>query len=272
MKVNFIIAGSQKCGTTALFDFLTKHPKVIGSTPKEVDFFNYNLQYDKGVKFYHSHFKEKLLFSSIRGYNYVEASPSYMNDGDIENTGRRMYDYNKKIKIIILVRNPIDRAFSAWNMYRNLYNREGNTKWWFDWVEKRNGFKFDALKREEKEFEDFYSFVNNEIEAIEMNRKIECSILEQGHYHNGIKAFKEFFGSNVLVMKNEDLKSNSTLGLNQIASFLKLSNIDWSMFEGVQVRMGQYQFKIDDKSKDLLTSFYKESNTKLFELTGINYL
>lgn len=279
MKVNFLIAGSQKCGTTALYEFIKNHPEVIGSKPKELDFFNYDPNYNKGINFYHSNFRynsflyklrDYIFLKSSPSYKFFEASPSYINDENAHVTANRIYEYNKKIKIIVLVRNPIDRAFSAWNMYRKRFLK-GNVNWWFDWMEKRTEVKSKAIRREKLEYEDFNLFIKKELETIKKDDKIECPVLPNGHYYNGIKEFNKIFKDQVLIIKSEDLYSKTSTELKKIAKFLKLSNYDWGKFYGIKVFEGKYEKLIDSETYKILKEHYKESNNKLFRLTGINY-
>lgn len=270
MKVDFLVAGFQKCGTSALHSFLTSHPKVIGSKPKELDFFNYNENYRRGVKYYHSFFDKK-MFSKVRNIYYLESSPSYINDKDISKTAQRIKQYNPKIKIIVLVRNPIDRAFSAWNMYKKRYEK-GDYNWWFDWVKTRDGVYPEAIRRTMEEYKDFGIFVQKELEAIKFNNNIECPVIKQGLYYNGISAFKNVFRENLMVIKNEELNSCTGDTLEQLSKFLKLESYDWGGFDGEKVFKGDYDSNLSEDIKKQLENFYFESNSNLNALTGIKYL
>ncbi len=269
MKVNLIISGTQKCGTTALYSFLSSHPKVIGSKGKEIDFFNYKENYNKGTKYYHSRFKQPLLHG-IRGFKFFDASPSYLNDGDVLKTANRIYDYNSEIKIISLVRNPIYRAYSAWNMYRNRYY-DGRSTWWFDWVEHRTGEKSNAIVRSKEEYDDFLTFITRELECLALNIAIECNVLRQGNYYNGIQIFKNIFKNNYVIIENEDLKSNTSSELKRIGEFLNLKAYNWEKFDNVKIFKGDYESKINEEALHLLKNYYNNANEKLFNLTGINY-
>jgi hypothetical protein len=270
MKVGVLIAGYQKCGTTALHTFLSVHPKIIGSSPKELDYFNYKENFNKGDKYYHTHFKNKPFLSNYRGYQFMEASPSYATDADVVLTAKRIQDYNKNIKIILLVRNPIERAYSAWNMYRKLY-LAGDKDWWFKWVEKRRGEKVNAVRRNKLEYNDFTLFIKNEIECLSSNKPIECPILSHGHYYKGIEVFQKFFKEQLLVLSNESLNTNTSSELFKIGRFLKLDTFDWGQFEDKKVFKGVYESKIPIEANEILKLYYKDSNEKLKILTYIDY-
>lgn len=253
MKVNIIIAGFQKCGTTALHSFLSDHPDIIGSKPKESDFFNSDFRYAQGKKFYHSYFKHR----SSNPFNkklYLESSPSYLHKGNVEETAKRIKAYNKDVKVIAVVRNPIDRAFSAWNMYRKNYEK-GKENWWFEWVEERDGYKVDALKRDAAEYEDFHLYITREMECIANNKKIECPVLPIGFYE-GIAHFQDAFKDNFIVISNEDLQARTGCELEKLAEFLQLKEHNWKKFEGKKVFSGDYKRKISLATENLLNDFY----------------
>lgn len=270
MKVDFIIAGAQKCGTTALHTFLSKHPKVIGSDPKETDFFNYDTHFNQGVKYYHSRFGRPRIYQ-LRGFKFLEASPSYINDGDIVQTANRIYNYNPAIKIVSQVRNPIDRAYSAWQMYRKWY-LAGNINWWFDWVERRTGKRPNILKRRSDEYQNFATFIHNEIECLNRGRELECKVLNIGNYFIGIEIFQSVFGNNYLVVKNEELNNNTPKELLKISNFLNLPAYNWKDFNNVKVLQGNYKTAIETDTVSLLSEYYQEANKKLYNLTGISYI
>jgi Sulfotransferase domain len=271
MKVDIIICGTQKCGTTALHYFLSQHPKIIGSNPKELDFFNYTILFSKGYTEYHKHF-EKSLFSKLRGIRYMEASPSYISDMNPATTAQRIYEYNPKTKLICVVRNPIDRAFSAWNMYKKRFEKE-EKDWWFNWVDQRNpGFnKKNIVRRNKKDYESFDYFIEHELEVSKSNRVIECGVLKIGNYSNGIESFMKVFNKSLMVVKNEDMNDNLTDVLKKISDYLHLGNYDWSRMKGLRIFVGNYKGKVSKRTMQVLYEYYADSNGRLYDLTGIRY-
>ncbi|MEL7352498.1 MAG: sulfotransferase [Cyanobacteria bacterium P01_A01_bin.116] len=117
-KPNFLIIGSAKCGTTALASILDSHPDCCMSRPKEVDFFQDtfyyqpNRNYERGWEWYQQ------AFSHYAGEPVVgEASPAYSECSRSPNTAKRIHAFNRDIKIIYLVRDPLQRQISAWKMH-----------------------------------------------------------------------------------------------------------------------------------------------------------
>ena len=108
MRVDFVIGGTQKGGTSALDSFLRQHPEIcMPTTRKELHFFDREEE-NRDYKKYHANFKPKPQHRVIG-----EASPIYMY---WETAPDRIWKYNPKMKWILALRNPVERAFSAWNM------------------------------------------------------------------------------------------------------------------------------------------------------------
>lgn len=107
MKVDFMIIGAQKCGTTSLFDTLTQHPSVIGCRNKEPHFFSLSPDWRRDLPLYDQ------LFETREGAIYGEASTSYtFYPRRNKRIWDDLHDYNPKLKLIYLVRRPIDRVIS----------------------------------------------------------------------------------------------------------------------------------------------------------------
>jgi sulfotransferase family protein len=98
---DFLILGAQKAGTTALYAYLRWHPQVTGPSFKEVSFFDRH--YARGERWYRAHLP--IRRSGIVG----EASPSYLFHPLAPERVARMLP---RARLIALLRNPVDRAFS----------------------------------------------------------------------------------------------------------------------------------------------------------------
>lgn len=109
MRPTFLIAGAQRCGTTSLFQMLAQHPEVIPpAITKGVHYFDTAARYAKGENFYRAHFPLALprRQDSVTG----EASPYYIfHPLAAERIARDL----PGVRLIVLVRDPVERAFSA---------------------------------------------------------------------------------------------------------------------------------------------------------------
>lgn len=108
-KPNFFIVGAPKCGTTALSEYLRSHPNIFMSTPKEPHFFAEEFKdFFFKCNSINEYFK---LFSksSIRQTTIGEASVLYLYS---EDAIKKIYEYNSKVKIIVMFRNPVELVYS----------------------------------------------------------------------------------------------------------------------------------------------------------------
>lgn len=110
-RIDFIVAGAQRAGTTALTDMLSQHPDIAMPVEKEPHFFD-NDGFFGGRDIPIADFHRAFPF---RGANklYGEATPRIMF---AERCLARVKRYNPDIKLICLIRAPVARAFSGWNM------------------------------------------------------------------------------------------------------------------------------------------------------------
>lgn len=108
-RVAFLVAGVQKGGTTALFDYLSEHPDLCLPACKEVHFFDDESQDWARPDYaaYHARFQD--CAGAIRG----EATPIYIYWPD---SLERIAAYNPAMKLILVFRDPVERAWSHWRM------------------------------------------------------------------------------------------------------------------------------------------------------------
>ncbi|CAN5818082.1 hypothetical protein BH23ACT12_BH23ACT12_18360 [soil metagenome] len=102
MRPSFLILGGQRCGTTSLYRYLSDHPQVHPALVKEIQYFTLN--YGKGPDWYRSNFppiREKgISFDASPYYLFHPAAP------------KRAAALVPDARLIVLLRNPVDRAFS----------------------------------------------------------------------------------------------------------------------------------------------------------------
>ena len=199
MKVNTFIVGAPKTGTTSLYYYLNQHTNVCMSSIKEPNFFSakevnslfYKSQIVDEINEYHK------LFSQNKKQIIGEASVSYLFFDEVPN---RIYKYNPKAKIIILLRNPIERALSHYLM------------------DFRLGFcseNFEDIIAQPEIFPQYYQ-----------------QYLELGNYFLQLKRYINVFNENQLsIVFYDDLKSDSQKVMKHIFSFLEIEfqDLDYSI-------------------------------------------
>ena len=188
MQVNFVIGGTQKGGTSALDSFLRQHPEIcMPETRKELHFFDREAD-DTDYKKYHANFRPKPQHRAIG-----EASPMYMY---WETAPYRIWKYNPKMKWLLVLRNPVERAFSGWNME----TKRGNEKLSFA----------EAIERESERCR----------EALPLQHRV-YSYVDRGFYAHQVRRLFNIFGEeNCLVLLNEELRNDHKNSLDRVFRFL----------------------------------------------------
>ena len=231
-KVDFLIAGTQKGGTTALHYYLSKHPSIIFARTKEVHFFDFEPIFFSCLK----DFAVYRAFFPIRTEDKLlgEATPIYMW---WKNSIESICTYNRHMKIIVILRNPIDRAYSHWNMETDRGNEN-------------------------------MSFKNSLLKEIEMNKDKKhfqdrvVSYISRGMYYKQIvNLYKIFNKNNILLLKNEDLRKNPNLVLNEIFKFLDIKKCKNIKNKTIHKRI--YKEKISLNDRRFLIDLFESDIKKL---------
>src|SRR5207244_13645272 len=190
-KLDFIIAGAQKSGTTALHYYLQKHPQITLGDQQEIHFFDNDELFAGPVDYelLHRHFPP-VKKGTIAG----DCTPSYLYH---QPAMERIWNYNPHIKLIILLRNPIERAFAHWNMQR-FKGREA-----LDFLE--------AVKEEAKR-------ISRAASAVEARR---IAYVDRGRYSEQLeRVFKFLPREQVKLIKFEEFRDKNRENMDTILSFL----------------------------------------------------
>ena len=238
-KIDFVVAGTVKGGTTALDAYLRLHPELcMPQKLKEINFFNTEQLFDTGepdYRLYHSFFKPK-KFHRVLG----EASPDYLYQ---EAFARRVHAYNSDMKIILALRNPIDRAFSNWNMH-------------------------EAADREPLSFgEAIRCDVERTRDARIAGAWRTFSYVDRGYYVEQIRRLRRYFPpKQILAIKQEDLLDSHNQTLNSIWEFLEIKAIP--AIEPLQKHVGNYSESMSPEDRDYLKGLYWHEIKGLEQMLG----
>lgn len=194
MKTNLFIIGAAKCATTSFHDYLNQHPEINMSSIKEPNYFsNEEIEDDNlyylGANSFSSIEKYEKLFDKSKGYKfYGESSVSYIS---YSKTAKKIYDYNPDSKILIFLRNPVDRAFSHYLMdYSAGY------------------FNFNIT-----------DIIENENIPIPIYQQI----IELGFYSNQISRYIDLFGRDqVKILFFEECIKDLDFAMNTVEEFLDI--------------------------------------------------
>jgi hypothetical protein len=191
-RLDFILAGAQKSGTTALHYFLSKHPNITMGDQQEMHFFDNDRMFVGPVDYeqLHKHYVP-VAPSWIAG----DCTPSYIYYGP---AAERIWEYNPKIKLLVLLRNPVERAFAHWNMQR---------------FKGREPLDFFDAVREEK----------TRIAGAPPTEARRFAYVDRGFYAEQLdRLFKLFPREQVKAVKFEEFKNKQRETLVSIFSFLGL--------------------------------------------------
>ena len=253
---NFYIIGAAKCGTSSLYEYLIYHPEVQPAVTKEVHFFDH--YFERGLNWYKVCFPLKLhkfFVQNLGKKKFItgEASPRYI---DHPNSPKRIKEITPKAKFIVLLRNPIDRAYSHYNM--NV--RQGiETLSFEEAIEQQTKRTKDEFKKMEED-ENYYS-----------KPYFSYSYIERGMYIKKLEHWMKYFSKEqFLVLKSEDMLKKPNETYQQIVKFLNLS--PWVLKEYKHYRVGSYKKPLmNSATRQQLRDFFKPHNEKLSEFLGKNF-
>lgn len=236
-RVNFIICGTQKGGTSALNAYLREHPEICMARKKEVHFFDNEEFFRRNhpdYSRYHAYFRPR-PFHKLIG----EATPIYMYWHDAP---RRIWEYNPHMKLIAILRNPIERAYSHWNMQRQK-NKEPLSFW-------------DAIHSEQERCRKSLPYQNQ-----------RYSYVDRGFYLAQLRRLWRFFPTEqILILKNEDLKNQPDETLRKVYDFLKLK--PWVLSEAQKVNVRSYVSPMTERERGYLESVYEYEILSLERVLG----
>jgi Sulfotransferase family len=244
-RLDFIVAGAQKSGTTALHYFLKKHPRIALPDRGEMHFFDDEEIFSRPVDYdlLHRHFspvaRSALLRFATAWQAIGEVTPSYFY---WKPAMERIWNYNPQIKLIILLRNPIDRAFAHWNMQR-FKDREP-----LDFL--------DALKEEPRR--------TAQPLAIESRR---FAYVDRGFYSGQLeRVFKFFPREQVKIVKFEDFRDRKQETLDEIFDFLGVKRL--RRVRDKDRNVVPYERAMRPDERKYLSGVFSAEITKLEQMLG----
>lgn len=236
---DYCIIGAQKSGTTSLYSYLALHPQVKPSYVKEIHY--YNDYYNKGQKWYRAHFPLGPLERAKRDFITGEASTMYLHDSV---SARRMFADVPDIKLMLVLRNPVDRAVSHY------HHRI------------RSG-------RETRSFEDAMSRALSNARAGEFTSGTETDYLRYGCYAKDIKRWLEVFPEEQLrVIQAEALFENPAPIFKDVSDFLGIDYL--KPVSSRKFNAGGY-VKDEVSLQAELEEYFKPFNADLYSMKSVDF-
>lgn len=249
---DFCIIGQMKSGTSSLYHYLCEHPDVLPAKKKEINYFNFD--YDLGTLHYRSHFpfKRKLLNDSNGHRTRLltgEATPEYLLH---PHAAKRCFSLLPNLKIIALLRNPIDRAFSHY--------RHGRRYGWepCETFEEAIEAESTRIKGEhEKMLKDdmYYSFKYH-----------HYTYLERGKYIEQLIPWYDSYPKNqILIINSDQFYANIQGEYNRTLQFLGLKKCELSSYPNMFVGP---KGKMSTETRQQLQKYFAPYNEKLYQFIG----
>jgi sulfotransferase family protein len=263
MMPDFLLVGAAKCGTTSLFDWICAHPLVArpstsGRPRKELLFFDYNFY--RGADWYRQHFpleRDRREFEREHGRRFLtgEATASYLTGHWVPGRVRRLLP---DVKLIVTLRNPVDRAYSAFQMSRR------------ERLEECESFE-QALSLEPQR-------LAGELERARSDPSYNpplppplgyWSYLHRSRYADHVERWLELFGQEqVLFLRFEDLVADPSSALARVYGFLGLPPHRAQALH--KLNAATYS-EMSPRTRAELVEHFRPYNQRLRDLTGIDF-
>lgn len=210
MLPDYLICGAQRCGTTSLFRSLAKHPDVVSPAfHKGIHYFDTADHYARGLAWYRGHFPVRAVADRRAAHGRAvtgEASPYYLFH---PLAAERIARVLPGIRLVVLLRDPVDRAFSAHKQ------------------ETGRGFETEPFERA-LELED--ERLDGEVERIRADHAYQSfhhqhhAYRRRGHYADQLETLAAAVGrDNILVLETTALFAAGTDAWGRLLDHLGLS-------------------------------------------------
>ncbi len=186
--LGFFCVGAQKAGTTTLHDTLARHAEIFLPARKETHFFARDARYERGIDYYHSEYFSEWQPGQMAG----EVDPEYIY---FPEAAPRIHSYSPRARIIVMLRNPVERAYSHYLM------------------SVRRGF-------EKQTFEEALARESSRLAEGEFER-IHFSYADRGFYALQIRRFLDLFPAEQLAfVVMDELLAQPDIVLSRVCRFL----------------------------------------------------
>lgn len=258
---DFIVIGAQRGGTTSLYNYLIKFPQVAWSYKKEVHYFD--THYTEGLGWYRAHFPTRtwIGINKLFGRKLVvgEATPYYMFH---PLAAKRIAELLPNAKLIAVLRNPIDRAYSQYQQCA----QAGRENLSFE----------DALDGEEERLKnDLGKLLAGEYDHIPGAYKDHpykiYSYQARGRYAEQLERWYQHYPrENILILKAEEMYANPREVMERVSRFLGISTKPAAKMKYPKHHAGSYS-TMKPETRQKLARYFQPHNKKLYALLGEDY-
>jgi hypothetical protein len=251
---DYIIAGAQKAGTTSLWAYLQEHPQVVPAMAKETSFFDIN--FHRGLNWYRMHFPLAVGDAPGEERNTTtltsESTAYYMFH---PLAAERIARCVPRVKIILLLRNPVDRAFSHYQL--KLRRRQETLS--FEEAIEAEAERLDGEADKIVAQPDYYSRAHD-----------RHSYLARGVYIDQIRRWQRYFPpSQLLILESGEFFSRTRDVYHRVLFFLGLPGSEPANF-GNRFP-GRYKARMSPPMRRKLLDYFAPYNEQLFAHLGTRY-
>jgi hypothetical protein len=246
MVPGFLILGTMKGGTTSLYASMGSGPKVISALTKEVHYFDCN--YAKGWTWYLAHFPIRTSDDTVTG----EATPDYLFFPEV---AQRVAEVLPKCKLIVMLRNPIDRAYSH---YQHEVARGYESLSFESAIQRECMVGADGVLLKPKDLRErgVYAFSH-------------FSYLSRGLYAEQLKLWMQKIPrKQFLILKSESFFKQPDKALSEVLEFLGLPST--GNYEIRKYNEGHYP-PLGNDMRSRLRLFYAPYNEQLSQLVNMDF-
>jgi len=249
---NFLIIGGSKSGKHTLLAYLNQHPKIetgVNPVTKNVGIYYFSSSYDiHSLGWYRAHFPIKFFKHKMVG----EAPGVYLNHPLVP---RRVKHVMPNVKLINIFRNPVDRAYSA-------YNHAVRFGWEISSFE-------DAINDEITRIKIANESNEINIDNIDFTNFLTFSYLRHGLYAQHLERWFEIFLYKQFHFISTDEINDYEKTLSNIFDFLDVPHIELTQVEKKNIGVGRGKYEPMSKTtRKFLEDFFRPHNEKLFKLIG----
>jgi tetratricopeptide (TPR) repeat protein len=238
---DFLIIGVMKSGTTSLYKYLTQHPQILPCLQKEIHFFDW--QFHLGLDWYLSQFPPH---PQNQQYLSGEATPGYLFN---RFASQNIYQSFPQTKLILILRNPIDRTISHYYDQVNWIHIEQRD------LQAALAREIETLKR-----------VMAENDVTQTPWKMRYGYVSRSLYVYFLQKWLELFPrEQILILRSEDLYTNPQATMRQVFAFLNLP--DYQLPHYPQYVAGSYN-PVNPQIRQMLAEFFHPHTRKLEETLG----
>ena len=207
---NFIIAGTEKAGTTSVFTYLSEHAEVCAATVKETDFFRREAGWDEpGVlREYQKFFSRCAADAPV----IMEASPGYL--GESTTVAPRIAQYLPDVRFLFILRNPVERFQSSYNFHVGRLNIPRSVTI-SEYLDKCFAFDSGRASAAELGMDEWF-----------------LKVLRFGRYADGLEDYYAAFpADNIQVMFFDELLDDTRSFMLKLSEFLGIEKTFWESYE-----------------------------------------